>query len=119
MESLARELVENLGGLSNISEIEDCITRIRVSVKSLDKVNMKNIKMLEEVLQIVITDTVQIVLGPRKSRKITKIIRSFEKVETPYEVQDKKQKKVLIQRECEDPQRRGTLKSFVEKILNR
>lgn len=119
MESLARELVENLGGLSNIKEMEDCITRIRVSVKSLDKVNIKNIKMLEEVIQIVITDTVQIVLGPRKSRKITKIIKNFGKVETLNEPQEKKQKKVNVQKECENFKRKGRLKAFVEKMLSR
>ncbi|MGL4403115.1 MAG: PTS transporter subunit EIIB [Fusobacteriaceae bacterium] len=115
MESLAKDIVENLGGISNISEIEDCITRIRVSVRSIDKVNIKKIKMLEEVLQIVITDTIQIVFGPRKSREISKIIRDFEKIE----ISDKNQGKIFIQNECENLEKKGKFKIFVEKFLNR
>lgn len=117
MESVAKELVENLGGLSNINQVEECITRIRVSVKSLDKVNTKNIKMLEEVLQIFIADTVQIVLGPGKSRKIAKLIRNFEKIGNPEEKQEKKDGKVFCQDENINCQKKGMLKTFIKKIL--
>lgn len=119
MESVARELIENLGGLSNIIQVEDCITRIRVSVKSLDKVNMKNIKILEEVFHIFVADTVQIVVGPGKSRKIAKIIRDFENLNSQENDCLEKKDEILYQSEIIACQKKGIFKSFLEKILNR
>ncbi|MGL5963249.1 MAG: PTS transporter subunit EIIB [Fusobacteriaceae bacterium] len=119
MESLARELVENLGGLSNIKEIENCITRIRVSVKSLDKVNTQKIKMLEEVIQIVITDTVQIILGPGKSRKIKKVMNNFEKNDS-LEIKIDNIKEEYCKKKVEiEIETKGKFKNLIDKIFKK
>lgn len=116
MESVARELIENLGGLSNISKIEDCITRIRFSVKSLDKINTQKIKALEEVMHIFISDTVHIVLGPGKSRKIAKIMRDYDSIEIKEEGNDLKERKKLNKEENKNFRKRNFFEFVLEKF---
>lgn len=119
MESVARELVENLGGLSNIDKIEECITRIRISVHSLDKVNTKKIKLVEEVLQIFITDTVQIVFGPGKSRKLGKIMRSLDKEIIQDEIAEKEDAEISQEKIETLWKKKSIFKVFFEKILKK
>lgn len=74
MESLAKSIIKHLGGRSNIAKIENCVTRLRVSVHSLEKTELDKIEQLSGVLHIFLGDTVQIVVGPGKSKKLIDII---------------------------------------------
>lgn len=74
MESLAKSIIKHLGGRSNIEKIENCVTRLRVLVHSLEKTELDKIEQLSGVLHIFLGDTVQIVVGPGKSKKLIDII---------------------------------------------
>lgn len=74
MESLVLSIIEHLGGISNIEKVENCITRLRISVHSLEKTDLKKIERLKGVLHIFLGNTVQIVVGPGESKKISDII---------------------------------------------
>lgn len=64
-ESLATTLLEHIGGAANISELENCMTRIRVKVKDESKVAEEQIKKLKGVIKVLKDDTgYQIVVGP-------------------------------------------------------
>lgn len=69
-----REISENLiallGGRENITSNAACMTRLRVGVKDLSKVEGDAIKKVEGVLGVVESETYQIVFGPGKVNKV-------------------------------------------------
>ncbi|MFE4897440.1 PTS transporter subunit EIIC [Peribacillus butanolivorans] len=74
---LARELLEKLGGASNVAGSAHCMTRLRVSPIDRSKVNMDEIKKTEGVLGVIEEETIQIVLGPGI---VNKVYAEFEKL---------------------------------------
>lgn len=63
--SLATLVIEALGGKDNVVAVENCMTRLRVSVKDGSKVNSEMLKGIKGVMRVVGTDTnPQIVVGP-------------------------------------------------------
>lgn len=74
---ISEQLVELLGGISNISSNAACMTRLRVGIKDLSKVDVEGIKKIEGVLGIVESDTLQIVFGPGK---VNKVLEEFYKI---------------------------------------
>ncbi|TFJ94141.1 glucose PTS transporter subunit IIA [Lentibacillus salicampi] len=67
---LAHSIVKNLGGENNIANLTNCITRLRIDVKSGNNVNLEAIKQIDEVLSVIDQGTIQIVLGPGKVTKV-------------------------------------------------
>jgi sucrose PTS system EIIBCA or EIIBC component len=63
-ERLAREILEQLGGTDNISDVASCMTRLRVKPADYSKVNVAGIKKIDGVLGVVEEETLQIILGP-------------------------------------------------------
>ncbi len=67
----ASDLIKLLGGESNIISYTNCMTRLRVKVKSTSKVNIDEIKKTQNVINIVQTeDQVQIILGTGFVQKV-------------------------------------------------
>lgn len=74
---MAKQLIQLLGGKENILNIENCMTRIRASVKDASKVQEDEIKNTESVLGLVVKDNYyQIVLGPGIVNDVYKEIAS-------------------------------------------
>lgn len=69
-QSIAKEIIEKLGSKDNIAVINNCMTRVRVSVKDNDKVDFKNLDEIPGVIKVIKDDTIQVVVGPGKSKKI-------------------------------------------------
>lgn len=67
---LAKSILEKLNGSDNISSFANCMTRLRVKVKNLDAVDIKGLKKVEGVLGVVEDETLQIVIGPGKVKKV-------------------------------------------------
>ncbi|MFT4186476.1 MAG: PTS transporter subunit EIIC [Micrococcaceae bacterium] len=65
----AKNIVGALGGSGNIEEIENCITRLRVTVTDESKINEGALKALPETMGVVGGKTTQIILGPGKVDK--------------------------------------------------
>ncbi|MBF4551087.1 PTS glucose transporter subunit IIA [Pseudoclavibacter sp. VKM Ac-2888] len=70
-DDLASELLKLLGGPGNIAGVENCMTRMRVSLVDRDLVDDGAITSLSGVLGVVDDDTYQVVLGPGKVTKVT------------------------------------------------
>ncbi|MFS3930023.1 PTS transporter subunit EIIC [Priestia flexa] len=68
---LAKSILENLGGASNINEYTHCMTRLRVKVLDSSLVNLDAIKRIDGVLGVVEEETLQIILGPGKVTVVT------------------------------------------------
>ncbi len=63
--SLAQKVLDGLGGVGNIAEFENCMTRLRVVVKDSSKVDKKALSSIKGVMKVVGTDLEpQIVVGP-------------------------------------------------------
>lgn len=63
-ERLAREILEQLGGVGNIADVASCMTRLRVKPTDYGKVDIAGIKKIDGVLGVVEEETLQIILGP-------------------------------------------------------
>lgn len=62
---IAANIVKFLGGDSNIKDLTNCITRLRVEVKSEDKVDIDAIKKLQKIKGVINQGAaIQIVIGP-------------------------------------------------------
>lgn len=60
----AAEITAALGGAGNITDIENCITRLRIGVADVAAVDTDRLKATPDVLGVVVDDTMQVVLGP-------------------------------------------------------
>ena len=62
---MSQQVLEKVGGLSNITFVEHCATRLRIHYASKSKVDVEAIKGLENVVGVVAkTGQVQIIIGP-------------------------------------------------------
>ena len=68
---LAEKILERVGGKENVTRAQNCMTRLRIDVKDYSKIDVEGIKGLEGVISVVQDETLQVVLGPGKSRKVT------------------------------------------------
>ena len=74
---VSEELLLLLGGKNNITSNAACMTRLRVGVKDLSKVDLEQLKKSEGVLGVVESNTLQIVFGPGK---VNKVLEEFYKL---------------------------------------
>ena len=62
---MSQQVLEKVGGLSNITFVERCATRLRIHYASKSKVDVEAIKGIEHVVGVVDkTGQVQIIIGP-------------------------------------------------------
>ena len=83
---LAKNLIDDFGGSSNLNEVINCMTRVRVRVKDSSKVNYDAIKTREGVMGVVEGDQIQVVLGPGKSEKVAKAMAEISNTKLSEEV---------------------------------
>lgn len=70
-QELAKKILELIGGKENVITAANCMTRLRVKLKDDSRADLSLLKETEGVLGIVEDDTLQIVLGPGKAKKVT------------------------------------------------
>ncbi len=66
----AKDILQTLGGKSNITANATCMTRLRVGILDPDKVDVEALKQIDGVMGVVKSSTVQIVLGPGTVNKV-------------------------------------------------
>lgn len=69
-EQLLQEIIAKMGGVENIQSIASCMTRVRIAPITRSQVDFEGLKNTQQVLGVVDADTVQIVLGPGKAKKV-------------------------------------------------
>ncbi|MCK1995160.1 PTS transporter subunit EIIC [Peribacillus muralis] len=67
----AKELLQALGGRSNIANYTHCMTRLRVTPVDHNRIDEASIKQVKGVLGVVDDDTYQIILGPGVVTKVS------------------------------------------------
>ncbi|WP_353893104.1 PTS transporter subunit EIIC [Proteinivorax hydrogeniformans] len=71
---LASEILKLIGGKENVSTATNCMTRLRVQLKDDSKAEIESLKATEGVLGVVEAETLQIIVGPGKAKKIADIL---------------------------------------------
>ncbi len=76
--TLANQILENLGGSSNVREIENCMTRLRVVVSDAGKVNQTALSAIKGVLKVLGKDNeLQVVVGPGVADRICEELKTL------------------------------------------
>ena len=74
---MSQQVLEKVGGLSNITFVERCATRLRIHYASKSKVDVEAIKGIEHVVGVVDkTGQVQIIIGPEVNDAFNDFLRS-------------------------------------------
>jgi PTS system glucose-specific IIC component len=73
-EAMSRELVLAFGGRSNIDSLDACITRLRIGVKDMGKVNTERLKALGASGVLQIGNNAQAIFGPRSENLKTDMV---------------------------------------------
>ena len=77
IDELASDYIKALGGNDNLVEIDNCITRLRLTLKSADKVDEAAIKALGATAVVKLSSTaIQIIVGMGKVDKVAKAMKS-------------------------------------------
>lgn len=72
--ALVDKIVEHIGGKSNIRTATNCMTRLRIQVIDYAQVDLQGLKAIEGVLGVVESDTLQVVVGPGKAKKLADLL---------------------------------------------
>lgn len=70
-DTMAQQLAVAFGGKSNIDNIDACITRLRIEVKDINKVNKEKLKALGAAGVVVVGNNMQAIFGPRSENLMT------------------------------------------------
>ena len=85
---IAKKILDDLGGQENINELSHCMTRLRLKVKDISKVNKDSISKIEGVITVVESmGQLQIVIG----NKVTKVYEELSKLVTNINVEKSSQ----------------------------
>lgn len=115
-QELANKLIDLVGGKGNIIKAVNCMTRLRVDVKDLSKVDQDMIKNTDGVLGVVTEgNNIQIVLGPGKAKKVTDIVLSYLGLENLEEVDSDWEKNKA---EIKSMQKQNPMKRFFKLIAD-
>lgn len=78
--NLAKEIIKNVGGEENVSDLQHCITRLRFKLKDEDKANKEKLEKLEEVASVVKSGgQYQIVIGDYVTDVYKAVIKNIGK----------------------------------------
>ncbi len=62
---LSKKILDNIGGINNIKILENCMTRVRLTLHNSDLVNLSNLKSIKGVLGVIInSDMCHVIVGP-------------------------------------------------------
>lgn len=110
---LTNKIVELVGGKNNIIAATNCMTRVRMQIRDYSMVKMEELKATEGVLGIVEAETLQIVVGPGKAKKVADLLGSeFDITQTAAVTEDWQANKQAIKQ----GQKQSKLKSALETI---
>ena len=76
--ALAREILQGIGGQSNIQRLENCMTRVRIEVRDETKMDLPGLRKLSGVSGYVKQgEQHQLIVGPGKAAQVVDAMRSL------------------------------------------
>lgn len=110
---LAGKILELVGGKENVIAATNCMTRLRIRLKDISKVKMEELKDTEGVLGVVGSDTLQVVVGPGKAKKLADIfVEDFAIAQDSSVTDDWQENKASMKAK----QKKGPIKAGLETI---
>jgi PTS system beta-glucosides-specific IIC component len=77
-ENLSKQIVENVGGVENVSSLTHCVTRLRFKLKDNSKANKDKIKKINGVLSVVEGNgQFQVVIGNEVADVFDTVVRMY------------------------------------------
>lgn len=73
-QALAEKILELVGGTENVASATSCMTRLRLRLKEVSRANLTALKQTEGILGVVEAETLQIIVGPGKAKKLLDIV---------------------------------------------
>lgn len=67
---LGDQIYEKIGGPQNVTKLIHCMTRLRITIKDMSKVDVDGLKAINDVIGVVEAETLEIVLGPGINTKV-------------------------------------------------
>lgn len=67
---LGQKIYDQIGGIENVKSLYHCMTRVRISIRDRNKVNLAGLKKIDGVIGVVDGETLEIVLGPGVNTKV-------------------------------------------------
>ena len=68
---ITKKILKYIGGEENISTFEHCITRLRINIVDINKVDFESLNEMEEVMALIrLENQIQVVLGPSMAGKV-------------------------------------------------
>ncbi|NWK83232.1 PTS transporter subunit EIIC [Staphylococcus sp. GSSP0090] len=67
---LAEHIIDAVGGIDNMDNIINCMTRVRIKVRDEDKIDYEQLKSIKGVMGVVKDERVQVVVGPGTVNKV-------------------------------------------------
>lgn len=77
--NLSQEILAALGGSYNVTHLDACITRLRISVRDIEKVEKEKLKNLGAAGVIVVGNSLQAIFGTKSDLLKTEILEHLEK----------------------------------------
>ncbi|SDC35742.1 PTS system IIB component, Glc family /PTS system IIC component, Glc family [Pelagirhabdus alkalitolerans] len=112
-EQLLDKIVELVGGKDNIRSATNCMTRLRIRIKDHDLIEIDKLKNTEGVMGVVEEETLQIVVGPGKAKKVADLLKEKYQVSQAASVtEDWQENKDAIKQN----QNKGKVKQTLETI---
>lgn len=75
---IAKKLIELVGERDNIKSVENCMTRCRLEIRDMSKVDIDKIEKLEGTLGVVQAEgQLQVIYGPGKVNKVTQEVKNL------------------------------------------
>lgn len=104
---LAANVLEALGGKENITNLDACITRLRISVSDVSQVNKDRLKKLGASGVLEMGNHLQVIFGPksdniREQMKQIMMGKSPEEVKTDKQEQESKEEPAPVQNDKEE-----------------
>ena len=74
--NLGNEILQNIGGEENIISFENCMTRLRISLKDDSLLNKAKLEKVEGVMGVVKSgQEVQVIVGPGTASKVSNYVK--------------------------------------------
>ncbi|WP_251717721.1 glucose PTS transporter subunit IIA [Lactobacillus agrestimuris] len=80
-QALSLKIYQAIGGIQNVNSLTHCVTRLKISVRDLSKVDVDALKKIDGVLGVIESDTLEVVLGLGINSKVAEIMNHEAGVE--------------------------------------
>lgn len=82
IQRISKSIIKNVGGEGNIASFENCMTRLRIKLKDMSRIDKEELEKTDGILGVVVSgSTIQIVVGPGTANKVSDEISNTTSIE--------------------------------------